>query len=403
MKRTFPLWLGLLAFALLPVLAQNAPKPVAGPTGKIHGHVTSPMGYPKTTGSGSLSMDGGNTLKFTFPISATGDYTGDATPGTYTVVYRDNDTPAGKMIDYFNDVKIIFATDTLQDIDMSRKEFLARLTPDQQKQLEALKKQNAEAMKVNDVIKNINADIRASNQDLKDIDAAHATAIQTLGATATKPDVDAKEAEIKTAKYTEIETLMLKDTAAKPDAAVLWDQLGQAQLGLKKYDDSMTAYKKALELESAAKTPNPQTVGAANAGIGEVNVRTGKTPEAAAAYDTAATANPPLAAFYFTNEASILVNTGNGDAAVAAAEEAIKADPTKPLPYYLKGQGLIQKATIDSATGKMILPPGCAEAYQKYLDLAPTGQFANDVKGILAEATQTHSSAFGTAKPKKGK
>ena len=33
---------------------------------------------------------------------------------------------------------------------------------------------------------------------------------------------------------------MLKDTAAKPDASVLWAQLGQAQLGLKKYDDAET-------------------------------------------------------------------------------------------------------------------------------------------------------------------
>ena len=51
----------------------------------------------------------------------------------------------------------------------------------------------------------------------------------------------------------------------------------------------------------------------------------------------------------------------------------------------------------------MILPPGCAEAYQKYLDLAPTGPYANDVKGILAEATQTHNSSIGIQKPRKGK
>ena len=51
----------------------------------------------------------------------------------------------------------------------------------------------------------------------------------------------------------------------------------------------------------------------------------------------------------------------------------------------------------------MILPAGCAEAYQKYLDLAPNGTFAGDVKGILAEATQTHNTAFGPDKPKKKK
>jgi len=32
----------------------------------------------------------------------------------------------------------------------------------------------------------------------------------------------------------------------------------------------------------------------------------------------------------------------------------------------------------------MILPPGCAEAYQKYLQLDPKGQFSADAKGVLA-------------------
>ena len=44
-----------------------------------------------------------------------------------------------------------------------------------------------------------------------------------------RPILKPRKHEIKTAKYTEIETLMTKDTAAKPDAAVLWAQLGHAQ------------------------------------------------------------------------------------------------------------------------------------------------------------------------------
>jgi hypothetical protein len=92
---------------------------------------------------------------------------------------------------------------------------------------------------------------------------------------------------------------------------------------------------------------------------------------------------------------------GNADAQVVAADKAIKIDPTQAFPYYIKGQGLIQKAEIDTKTGKMILPPGCEEAYEKYLELAPTGRYAADVKGILAEAVQTHSSSFGTKSKKK--
>jgi hypothetical protein len=54
--------------------------------------------------------------------------------------------------------------------------------------------------------------------------------------------------------------------------------------------------------------------------------------------------------------------------------------------YYFKGQALVSKATIDPSTQKMILPPGCAESYQKYLELEPNGQFSADAKGVLTGA-----------------
>jgi hypothetical protein len=82
------------------------------------------------------------------------------------------------------------------------------------------------------------------------------------------------------------------------------------------------------------------------------------------------------------------------DATVAAADKAIAADPTKPIPYYLKGKALINKATIDPKTQKIIAPPGTEEAYQKYLDLAPTGPFAGDAKQVLAELNQTQSTSY---------
>jgi len=238
-------------------------------------------------------------------------------------------------------------------------------------------------------------------QDFKDAEGAKAAAAASLGAGAAKADLDAKEEEIKTAKYGEAEGLMQKDVALKPDASVLFAQLGQAQMGLKKYDDAEVSYKKVLELEATAKKPNPSTQGAANAGLGEIYARAGKVPEATAAYDAAAKVDPTKAAFYLRNEAVIWSQVGNGAAQGAAADEAIAADPTQPLPYYLKGQALIQNATVDNATGKMVLPAGCAEAYQKYLDLAPTGPYANDVKGILAQANQKIDTSYKA--PKQGK
>jgi len=417
MKRTIPLWLGLpaaagmLAFSILPALAQS---PTA-PTSKIHGHVTNPVGTSTTNGTVSLSTDDGHTSKYSFPVDSNGDYKGEANPGTYMVVYRAPETPPEKMVDSFPNVKLVAGQDLVQDIDMSRKEYIDKLDPEQKKQLEELKTKNAAAMKANEVIKVLNADIKTSSQDLKDVDTAAATAAQQLGASASKADLDAKIAEIKTAKFTEVETIMLKDTALRPTESVLWAQLGQAQKGLKKYDEATATFKKVLEVEAESKKPNLQAQGAANEGLGEIAARQGKIDEANAAYDAAAKINPPQAPMYLKNEAVIFFQAAqtNGDAKiigaqVAAAQKAIAANPDPKSPtiailYYLKGQGLISApggVTEDPKTHKLVPPPGAIEAFQTYLELAPTGQFSADCKGILAGFNQSVDTSYKATKKK---
>jgi len=397
MKRTLSLCIGLLAFAVLPALAQT-------PTGKIHGHVTNPSGAPQTEGSVSLSTDSGRTSKYTYPLDANGDYKGDANPGTYTVVFRQPDTPPDKMVDSFDNIKIVAGQDVDQDIDMSRKAFIDKLPKDQQDKLAEMKKHNSEALKANEIIKKVNADIQTVAQDIKDADAAAATAKSTLGAAAAKADIDAKVAEIKTAKYTEVESLMTKDTALKPDASILWAELGQAQTGLKEYDPALVSFKKSIDLENAlqaaGKKTNPAIQGLAEAGIGEIYARTSKVQEAMDAYDAAVKVNPSQGAFYLTNETKIFYSTSQTDAQVAAADKAIALDPNQAVLYYLKGNGLVQKTTMDPKTNKLVAPPGCLEAYQKYLQLDPNGAYAADVKGILAGFSQTIDNTYKAPKKK---
>jgi tetratricopeptide (TPR) repeat protein len=181
---------------------------------------------------------------------------------------------------------------------------------------------------------------------------------------------------------------MLKDTGMKPDGELLWYELGLAQIGLKKWDDAATSMKKAADLGSASKKPNPELIGGAQAALGEIYGRSNKPADAAAEYDLAAKTNPAKAGTYYTNETVVFFNTGNSEAQAAAADKAIAAAPNDPLPYYLKGQALASKITVDPKTGAYITPPGCVEAYNKYLELAPNGQYAADVKALLA-ATQT--------------
>ncbi len=395
---SLPAVAGLLAFALAPAFAQ-APAPApSGGTGKIHGHVTNPTGQPQNTGTVSLSTDGGNTLKYTFNVDANGDYTGEAAPGTYMVVYRAPDTPPGKIVDDLRGIKVEAGQDVEANIDMSRQEYISKLPAEQQKQLEDLKKQNAAAIQANQVINHANADLKQVAQDKRDIDGATAAAQAQLGASATHADVEAKAADIRAAKYADIESLMTKDVQVMPSEALLWANLGYGQSGQKKYDDAITSYKKAVDLETAAKKPRADVIAVAQAGLGEVYARTGKVPEANAAYDASAKADPTRAALQLRNEAVIFFQEHNTDAQVAAADEAIKADPNDAILYYIKGQGLVGNATIDPKTNRIVLPPDCMAAYQKYLELAPTGQFADEVAGILQQAGQKISSSYHAGK-----
>jgi len=362
MKRNFTLWLGVLAFALLPAISQTPAAAPAGPTGKVHGHVTNPTGEPQGSGSVSLSTDGGTTLKFSFPVGADGNYAGEAAPGTYSAVYRAADTPVGKMVDMVRGIRVVEGQDVVADLDMSRAEFISKLPEDQKKALEELKKQNSEAIKANSVINTLNSDLKIVNQDIRDAENARTQAVQELGATAARDAVDAKANEIRTAKYTEIQTMMTKDTAVMPDQSILWTNLARADLGLKKYDEAEANYKKSIELESASKKPKPEVIGVANAGLGETYARQGKVPEAQAAFDAAAKADPTRAAFHLRNEAVIFFQERNAPAQVAAADAALLSDPNQAILYYIKGQGLIINATVDPKTSRIVLPPDCDEA-----------------------------------------
>jgi tetratricopeptide (TPR) repeat protein len=362
--RNIRLWPRLVLAALIAVAL---PLAAQAPTGKIHGHVNDPTGAPM--GNGTISLYPGGmaspsaTPKYTLNVDANGDYTGEnLAPGGYTLVYRKADTPKDKVVDQIDDVKIVAGQDTEANDDMSRQAYVEKLSPEQKKQLEEIKSKNAGIMKENAQIKNLNADLEQARNDSKD------------------------------KKYSDAVTLMQHDVSIKPEEPLLWVELGQAQLGLKQYSDAETSLNKAITLETAAKKPNAQVIGSAGNALGEAFADDNKVPESAAAYDAAAKAYPPDAGMYFQNETIVMSRAGQADAIVAAADKAIAADPTKPIPYYLKGQALIGKATMDPKTQKIVAPPGCQEAYQKYLQLAPNGQFANDAKQVLAEMSAAPAS-----------
>lgn len=362
----------LIAFTL-PLAAHEASAQAR--TGSIHGTVTDPTGAPV---SGTVSLFPGGltspdqTPKYTFPVNDSGQYQGSGIDaGSYTVTFRQPTTPKGKVVDQFDNVKIVAGQDTEQNFDMSRPAYLAKMTPEQRKQVEELKKKNAEILKENAKIKNLNGDLGTARAD------------------------DAK------GDYTAAEALMQKDVAIMPNASVLWVELGIAQKGAKQWSDAVTSLQKGIAMEKTAKKPNPNLLGSAEDALGESLANEGKYAESQAAYDAAATDNPANAAMHYTNETIMMARFNQTDAVVSAADKAIAADPNDPIPYYLKGQALVSKATLDPKTQKIVAPPGCIEAYQKYLELAPNGQFAGDAKAVIQEMGQTQSTNYKAGKKKR--
>ncbi len=107
---------------------------------------------------------------------------------------------------------------------------------------------------------------------------------------------------------------------------------------------------------------------------------------------------PASAGTTYYNEAANFFNAGKLDEAASAADKAIATDPKRADAYYIKGQALIPKATLDAKTNKFVRPPGCLEAYQQYLELDSDGPHAAEVKELLANLGQPVKNSFKAGK-----
>ncbi len=366
---------GAVAAGVLGLLALGNPgRLMAQMPATIHGHVQNPAGVALTTGTVKLTTDknpsaASTKFEYTFPIDGTGNYKGTVDkPGSYIAV-----VVVGSGTIDFAPTTIAGGEDKTVDFDMTRKEYIDKMSPADKAALEEYKKKNAEVVAANAKIGNL-------NNLLKDARTAN---------TAGNFDQAIKD--------------MTDATAAKPDEPILWDVMGDAQLGAAnaaakaahdakttdasvpdKYAAAAASYQKSLDLNAKSAKPSPDIAWAANNQLGTALGKAGKTKDAATAFDAAAKADPTKAANAYYNEAAILFNAGQMDDAAAAADKAITADPTKVDAYYIKGQALVQKATVDPKTNVITAPPECVAAYQKYLELAPTGPHAQEIKDVLA-------------------
>jgi tetratricopeptide (TPR) repeat protein len=381
MKKHF----AMFVFALL-ILGLCVPPGLAQSSGTVKGVVKDADGNP-IVGAVVVWINQDNNQKYTLTTKKNGDYFSlGITPGTYNVTLYKNadDAKANKALDHVNKVPVGL-DETPLDFDM--KKLVAEqakaqgITPEQAKKeeesVENIKKQNL-------TIKALNERIVAAGTSMKagDFDTAIATLTE----------------------------------ATQMDASrdVLWALLGDAYRGsamkqtdsaekAKRFQEAITDYQKAIDLKRKALETAPKRdpdevkrlAGYYN-NMGDALGRTGKADDAVKAYTLAAETNPEGAAGYYFNAGAVLTNAGKVDQAIEVFDKSIAADPTRADAYYQKGVDLIGKATLQG--DKMVAPPGTAEAFNKYLELAPTGPYADVAKQMLASIGAPIETGFGNKK-----
>jgi tetratricopeptide (TPR) repeat protein len=356
---------------------------VAQQTATVHGKVVNPAGSP-FSGGGAVQFTKDKTVEFkdekmlvTAPIGPDGTYSATGvTPGDYFVyVIQDK-----KTVDRLELTVKPGETDKPLDFDMTRAEYLKQMTPEQLKALEDFKKKNAEVMKDNVVIANLNKTLATVRADLKA--AKPTTGDVSADVTDMKAAVDAK-ADLGLLWITYGDTLLAQGNHQSAEDRKAGTSPMSDDAVVKLFSNAADAYKKGAELDAASKKPTLSEVGAGYNGMGNSLAKLGKTTDSSDAFESAVKADPTEAGMYYNNEAAVLYNANQIDGALAAADKAIAADPKRADPYYIKGQALVTKVTIDPKTNKLTPPPGCVDAYNKFLELAPDDPKVAQVQEVL--------------------
>lgn len=300
------------------------------------------------------------------------------TPGKYNVKLLKD----GKELWHINNVSV-GVDEVVMDFDLKKEQAnsaqASGMTAEQVKQIQA---QQAQAAKEKDTVKTLNEKL-----------------------TAAKTASDAGDFETAIATLTEANQM-------DPTRDLIWFRLGDAYRmsaakqtdpaeKQKRFETSATDYQKAIELRNSSEAAkkdadNNAKIAAYYNNLAEVYAKSNKIDDSVASYSKAAELDPTHAAQYMFNTGAVLTNAGKVDAAIVAFDKVIAADPNRAAAYYWKGVNMIGKATLKG--DKMVAPEGTAEAFQKYLEIEPTGTFAQPAKDMLASIGASIETTYGTKK-----
>jgi tetratricopeptide (TPR) repeat protein len=383
MKKHFAIFLFVilaLGLCVPPVLAQSS--------GTVKGVAKDNQGNPIADAILVwTNIDNGQ--KYTIKTNKKGEYFSlGLTPGKYlaTLYKNADDLKAGKELDHVKGFPVQAEENSL-DFDLKKDaESAAKgqgLTPEQLKQIQ---EQQAKAAKETNTVKSLNEKLNAAktSADAGDFD----TAIASLNE-ATQMDATRDLLWFKLGDYYRMSATKQTDPAEKQ----------------KRLASAVESYQKAIDLKKSAtndKDPNAaKNLAAYYNNLAEAYAKSNKMDDAVKTYELAAQADPTSAAQYYFNTGAVLTNAGKVDDAITAFDKVISIDPNRADAYYWKGVNLIGKATLQGE--KMVAPQGTAEAFQKYLELQPSGTYADAAKQMLTSIGSSVETTFGKKKqpPKK--
>jgi tetratricopeptide (TPR) repeat protein len=183
------------------------------------------------------------------------------------------------------------------------------------------------------------------------------------------------------------------------DSPVIMSNLGLAYGGVGRYQDAITMLQQAAILKPAAGTYME---------LGTDFAQVGKMPEATATCDKILVADPQaknMQAGCYKNVAIVLTNNGKLADAIVPLQKATQLNPQDALAWKLLGDALTNTITSKSEGGKIVyvVPSGTIEAYQKYLQLEPSGSYAGQVQAALEGLAKLTKSGSTPAETKEKK
>lgn len=385
MKKHF----AILLFAIL-ALALCVPPVFAQASGSVKGVCKDAQGNPIVDALVVwVNMDNGQKYQ-PLKTNKKGEYFSlGLSPGKYLVtVYKNaDDLKAGKEMDHVKGFGVTLDENSL-DFDLKKDQEAAAkgqgLSPEQLKQMQ---ESQAKQAKETNTVKSLNEKLLAAKTaaDAGDFDTAIAALTE-----ATQMDATRDLVWFKLGDYYRLSAPKQTDAAEKQ----------------KRLDSAVEAYQKAVEIKKSTtndKDPNAaKNLAAYYNNLADALYKAKKVDDAVKTYELAAQTDPSSVAQSYFNIGAVLTNSGRPDDANAAFDKCLAADPTRAEAYYQKGLNLLGKATLQG--DKTVAPPGTAEAFQKYLELSPTGPNADSAKALLTSLGSTVETSYGTKKktpPKK--